>query len=268
MNKDNFNTIDKIKTPDEWKAKALNIPCTQIKKVDTKHCNFYRLATTFCLIIVCIVSVILFTNIDNLLKPDTVIRNKPVNTEATEFESQERESSHNTQKEHETTPHNENNTVSHDSTIEPSEKEDSTDSTTGKPEKPTNSSTSTPTVAETSAHTIPTEKVTTIPTETPTQKPTDKPENVVFNGSVKVEGMWVTNIDVYCKILDSNGNLLGSADLFDEQHEAEYVGEINNVEYYRYCASEKGLTFTHGYYTYVFYRPNGSVVCSGTQYVS
>ena len=262
MMKNNFNSIDKIKTPDEWKAKALKIPCTHIKTCDTKRTVFYRLATSLCLTIVCLFSLILFVHMDKILQPHSIISNKPYNTTATYSETKNTQTSLNNNKGQNEETDNQDNTTSPQINLEPSEKNVATVPEADQTEKPTNPNTSTPTINPTSSPTIPTE------TEQPTQKPTEKPKNVIFNGSLRVEGIFVTNIDVYCKIFDSNGNLLGSNDLFDWQHEAEFVGEVNNVEYYRYCASEKGLTFTEGYYTYVFYEMNGSEICSGTQYVS
>lgn len=283
MNKNNFNSIDKIKTPEEWKAKALNIPCTQIKKSDNKRYSFYRLATALCLTMVCLISIVLFVHMNKALLPNTVIVNSPPKATATIKETKKSESVSNHKKQNKETD-SKYLTAQSEYNLEPSEitvpaTVFSTDSsnptiatstssikpTTITPTSPTNARPATTTPTPTTS----TEIETTIFTEVPTQKPTNPPpKTVVFNGSVKVEGMWVNNIDVYCKILDSNGNLLGSNNLFDEQHEAEYMGEINNVEYYRYNASEKGLTFTQGYYTYAFYGRNGYVLCSGTQYVS
>lgn len=283
MNKNNFNSIDKIKTPEEWKAKALNIPCTQIKKSDIKQYSYYRLAPTLCLTIVCLISIVLFVHMNKALLPNTVIVNSPQKATATFTETKKSESVRNHKKQNKETD-SKGLTAQSEYNLEPSETTVpatvfSTDSsnptiatstasikpTTITPTSPTSARPSTTTPTPTTS----TEIETTIFTEVPTQKPTNPPpKTVVFNGSAKVEGMWVNNIDVYCKILDSNGNLLGSNNLFDEQHEAEYMGEINNVEYYRYNASEKGLTFTQGYYTYVFYGRNGYVLCSGTQYVS
>lgn len=261
MNKHNFNSIDKIKTPDEWKAKALNIPCTQIRHNGTKPYNFYRLATSFFITVVCLISVFLLVRMNDVLQPDTNVIDKPSRFESTAVESQISQNPSIIQ--------NPSVSSTNNPHIEPTE--NITDPTkTCETIVPTTQATASPTSPASQLPTKPTVIETTKPTELPTQTPTINhiPENVVFNGSVKVEGMWVSSVDVYCRILDSNGNLLGSNDLFDFQHEAEFVEEINNVEYYRYCASEKDLTFTEGYYTYVFYSRNGSVICSGTQYVS
>ncbi len=284
MNINNFNSIDKIKTPEEWKAKALNIPCTQIKKSDIKQYSFYRLATSLCLTIVCLISIALFVHMNKALLPNNIIVNRSSESNATITETEKYKSDVSNHKKQNTKTDSKDFTAQSEYTLEPSEttvratifSTDSPKPTITTPTAsikpttitPTNPTTTLP-ATTTPTPTTSTEIETTIFTEIPTQKPTSPPpKTVVFNGSVKVEGMWVNNIDVYCKILDSNGNLLGSNNLFDEQHEAEYMGEINNVEYYRYCASEKGLTFTQGYYTYVFYSRNGTVVCSGTQYVS
>lgn len=262
MNKNNFNTIDKIRTPDDWKAKALNIPQTQIQKSNTKRLVFYRLATSFCLTIVCLISVVLFIHLNDALLPDPDFNINSSNFETTDFETNETQAVTVNQTQN-IIPTDKNHTEETNNNIEPSEIYETA--------KPTSQATLSPTIPihpTTKPTVIETTKPTKTPTQAPTSKPTNAPKAVVFNGSVKVEGMWVSSVDAYCKVFDSNGNLLGSNDLYDFQHEAEYIEEINNVEYYRYCASEKGLTFVEGYYTYVFYRRNGSVICSGTQYVS
>lgn len=261
MNKHNFNSIDKIKTPDEWKAKALNIPCTQIRENDSKPNNFYRLVSSFCITIICLISVFLLIPINDVLQPNNNITENSSHFENTDFESQISKSPTNTQNQVLTSTDNPHIEPT-ENIKEPTKTYETITLQTQATVIPTSSTSQTPTK--------PTVIETAKPTEHPTQKPTINhiTENVVFSGSVKVEGMWVSSVDAYCKVFDSNGNLLGSNDLYDEQHEAEFLEEINNVEYYHYCASEKGLTFVEGYYTYVFYRRNGSVICSGTQYVS
>ncbi len=261
MNKHNFNSIDKIKTPDEWKAKALNIPCTQIRENGTQPYNFYRLATSFCITVVCLISVFLLVRMNDVLQPDTNVIDKPSHFESTDIESQISKSP--------TIIQNPAVTSTSNPHIEPTE--NITDPTkTYETIAPTTQDTASPTSPTSQDHTKPTIIETTKPTEPPTQTPTINhiPENVVFNGSVKVEGMWVSSVNVYCRILDSDGNLLGSNDLFDFQHEAEFVAEVDNVKYYTYFASDKGLQLKEGHYHYVFYERNGTVICSGTQYVS
>lgn len=268
MKKYNFSSIDKIKTPEKWKANAINIPCTHIKVTDTKHHSFYKLATSLCLTIVCLVSLVLFIHMNEVFEPSSIISNKPLYTTSTCFETTNEEKSTNNHKQQNIIADKQKNETSPQNNLEPTEKNETTAPSDTPTNEPTNSST-TPTIDETSTPTVATEIMTTTVTEPPTQKPTEKPRNVIFNGSVNVENDWgVNDVDIYCKVFDANGNLLGSADLFDLQHEAVFEREYNNVEYYSYYASEKGLTFTQGYYTYVFYKRNGFVVCSGTQYVS
>lgn len=269
MKKYNFSSIDKIRTPDEWKSKAINIPCTHIKHTDTKHFNFFRLAASLCLTIVCLVSVFLYTHMNKAFKPNSIISNKPFITIPSDFETtKEGKSTHN-HTNTEMASDIKNNEPTLQNNIEPSEENETPNSTTTQTEEPTSSTNIPATIIETSSPTTPTQKETTTITQAPTQIPTKKPKNVVFNAFVKVENAWgVNDVDVYCKVFDANGNLLGSDDLFDWQHEVQFDREINNIEYYSYYASEKGLNFTQGYYTYVFYKRNGLVIYSGTQYVS
>lgn len=247
MNKHNFNNIDKIKTPENWKQKALAIPCTQIIIPSAKKQNSFRLATAICLTILCIVCCAVFFSIDNTPLTNT---NKPTisQTDASANHTNYSETQENSET---------NQVVIPTNSTEPLATQAPTEQTTA----PTTQPTEKPTVR-------PTEKPTENPTEKPTQPPTEI-TNVVFNGSHYVGG-WVSvdDVDVFCKVYNPDGVLMGSSDLFDEQHRANYLGEENDYEYFSYNASDKGLSFRQGYYTFVFYGRNGTTLYTGTAYVS
>lgn len=261
MNKQNFNSIDKIKTPDNWKEKALNIPCTHlVKPVSNRH-NIYKFATAFCLTVLCLVCCAIFFIMDNntlMINPDS---NQSVETNGTCTNTTYTNTQASSQTRPDVTPTgalvtNPTSAKSPEPTEKPSQ-------------LPSDAPTENPTQAPTNQP--PTQMPTEIPSDTPTQMPTTPPfvtTSVIFNGSVNSGWTSVASVDVYCKVYDSNGVLLGSNDLFDAQHEANYLGEINNVDYYSYNASDKGLKFTQGYYSFVFYGSNGNFICSGQKYIS
>lgn len=73
--------------------------------------------------------------------------------------------------------------------------------------------------------------------------------------------------NVYCKLYDKNGNLLGDPNLFSSSHLTVKAGSGTNkttVWYYVYRNININVSST---YTYVFYNENGDALKSGTTYL-
>lgn len=115
--------------------------------------------------------------------------------------------------------------------------------------------------------TEPTEPWDPVPTEpmppvvVPTVKPTENYNDIKVVGGIHTDKI-TSSGKVYCRFYDSNGNLLGSKNLFDSSHLTEIResgAAITTVCYYPY---RNNLITKDGYYTYEFYNSDGIVLRS------
>lgn len=281
MNDFNFDKMKGFNTPDEWAEKAKDIPK---KYKNPTPIIFFTDSRSFAavasLVLVCCLSVLFF-----IFKPDyNILPVAPSATLSSETESLEPTDttykSTNPQKtdEYVNTEPTENQQSTENSTTEsptqkPTSSTEQTDSTqkptdsrptTKPPEKPTNSQP--PTVK-------PTEKPNQEPTSKPTQNPTTgvvgDPDPVICYGSYSLSNSWeVNSVDVFCKLYDSNGNLVGDKDLYSYQHEASIDSMNSSMAYVSYEPASKGLFLPKGQYSFYFYNDFGRILSQGYVLVS
>ncbi len=267
MNDFNFDKMKNFNSPDEWAEKAREIP--QKYKIPTPLLfleNSRPLAVAASLVLVCTLSFLFFVFKldDNILPIDL----NTVSSSKTESVTESFEPTDPTyEKEN---PQKPDEYVK----IEPTESQQSTEnSTTESPtQKPTNSTeivapTEKPTEAQ-SPTAKPTEKPTQESTSKPTQNPTTgvvgNPDPVICFGSYSLVNSWeVNSVDVFCKLYDSNGNLVGDKDLYSYQHEALVYSITTTTAYVSYEPASKGLLLKSGQYSFYFYDYFGKVLSQG-----
>ncbi len=103
------------------------------------------------------------------------------------------------------------------------------------------------------------------PVELPTEiwnNPTESPWAISLTATIPYE-IRSQQLPVYCKILRSNGTLVGDPDLFSNQHRAS---AYFNPKYDKavYDPIGNGLPLTYGLYTYYFYDGSGEAFATGT----
>lgn len=101
------------------------------------------------------------------------------------------------------------------------------------------------------------------PVELPTENnPTESPWAISLTATIPYE-IRSQQLPVYCKILRSNGTLVGDPDLFSNQHRAS---AYFNPKYDKavYEPFGNGLNLTYGVYTYYFYDGTGEAFATGT----
>ena len=103
------------------------------------------------------------------------------------------------------------------------------------------------------------------PVELPTEvwnNPTESPWTISLTATIPYE-IRSQQLPVYCKILRSNGTLVGDPDLFSNQHRASAYF-IPKYEKAVYDPIGNGLNLTYGVYTYYFYDGSGEAFATGT----
>ena len=103
------------------------------------------------------------------------------------------------------------------------------------------------------------------PVELPTEiwdNPTESPWTISLTATIPYE-IRSQQLPVYCKILRSNGTLVGDPDLFSDQHRASAYF-IPKYEKAVYDPIGNGLPLTYGLYTYYFYDGSGEAFATGT----
>ncbi len=281
MNDFNFDKMKSFNTPDEWAEKAREIP--QKYKKPTPFLFFpdsRSFAAVASLVLVCCLSVLFFIikPDDNILPvdPSATMSSETENLEPTDPTYEKR----NPQKpdEYVNTEPTENQQSTENSTTEsPTQKPTSSTEQTDSTQKPTDSRPTTKPTEKPTNSQQPTAKPTQKPTQEPTSKPTQKPtEGVVGNpdpvicfGSYSLINSWeVNSVDVFCKLYDNNGNLVGDKDLYSYQHEALVYSITTTTAYVSYEPASKGLLLKSGQYSYYFYDYYGKILSQGYVLVS
>lgn len=275
MSEFKFDKLKNLDIPDTWVDGALDVP----PKKDSSpviYVNFRRIITAVAsLLVVCVVCVSLF-----FYKPDdSILLTDPnaIETEGTENTTESVAPTGNvTQTENSEKPSSHQNSEPTDSQQHTQISE--TESPTQQPTSPTEKVEPTEKETVPKPTTQPTDKPTEKPTQAPTQKPTQKPTtNVVVNpdpvickGSYSTnENSWgVASVDIFCKLYDANGNLVGDQNLYSAQHEATIDSIYNDIVYVSYDPKSKGLTLAKGGYSFYFYDYFGNVVSQGYVLVS
>lgn len=288
MNRLNFDNLKNLEIPDTWIENALSIPANH-KSKSRSFLSYSRVvATAACFMVVCAASfsVFFFMN-DNGGIP---ISNRTSTTTATERKDHTQNSvttatitdtqienyflssefSETTQKITEAT---EKPSVS-DATVPDTEPAESlvADSTlssreTESAETPTIPSVTYPTVVTTQQPiTAETQVSTTQPLVIPTVSVESTTSATVDDDwcDIQSNGICYGNFpksqlvgNVYCRLYDSDGKLVGDSNLYSSQHLAHYVIEAGNNVYVQYFLSDAGLDLSSGTYIYYFYNANG-----------
>ncbi len=283
MKNKNFNSISQFSVPQNWIDDALSIPSDKNKKKPILFVKFSRtFAAVACIVLVCCISLVLFFMAEDggnlpVNPTSSVSINNETNEKNTEYISTE----------------NDNND------LEPTQENVSQNSSsqgnipTVKPTtKPTVSPSVSPTIEpsediEPPTDTPPTEEVPTEeqstdgppPTEEPTweeptwEEPSGNPEPPSTEPEPVKTDIYVTfsidllgeELNLYCKILDSNGNLVGDRNLYSSEHRADMNisgGQIN-AHYHIYS----NLIEKADYYTFVFYNRANPCIATQTLYL-
>ncbi len=101
--------------------------------------------------------------------------------------------------------------------------------------------------------------------DTPTEGGIMTPASVEFYGSFG-SGRLPADRRVYCKLYDSSGRLVGDSYVYSAGHLAEIVSEGGGIVYVLYTAPD-GWIQSAGYYNFVFYDSNGTLLTQGQEYV-
>ncbi|MBQ7133135.1 MAG: hypothetical protein IJO20_01415 [Ruminococcus sp.] len=282
MNDFNFDRMKSFNTPTEWAEKAREIP---EKYKNPTPFLFFPVSRSFAavasLVLVCSLSVLFF-----IFKPDDNIL--PVNPDATlSYETVSKTESvepmdptydtgkpQNPDEYVNIEPTESRQSTENPTTVSPTQKPTSSTEYTEPTQKPTNSAPTTePTQKPTDS------KPTSKPTEKPTQKPTNDPSQnptagttsnpVICRGSYSFSNSWeVNSVDVFCKLYDSSGNLMGDKDLYSYQHEASIDSMSISMVYVSYEPTSKGLLLPKGQYSFYFYDYFGRILSHGYVTVS
>lgn len=279
----NFNNLKNLKAPENWIENAINIPQAESKQKSPVIFRYTRvIAAVACLVLVCTVSLVLFFTRDtNILPidPDYTqsenVTNNDDNSNAQE--EQNGKNSHKNDKkptnngdaplEDETSEHGESTSKSEDATTTKPPKE------TQKPNKPTQNPSATEPSDDTEDPPDPPYEEPSDPSwEEPSEEPTESidpgsppeapPGSISAVFSTFIPKSEYTGGNVYCKIIDSNGNLLGDSNLYSREHRASVAGYTKDSYLLEYNASSKGVVTQPGYYTCYFYDSNGKVYSS------
>ncbi len=287
MKNKNFNSISQFSVPQNWIDDVLNIPSDKNKKKPILFVKFSRtFAAVACLVLVCCISLVLFFMTEDGATPpvnptSSVSINTETNEKNTEYISTE----------------NGNND------LEPTE-ENVSQNSSSQGNMPTVKPTTKPIVGPSVPPTIePSEDIeiaTDVPTNPSTPEDITQPTEVQSTEEPSTDGpppweepSWegptdiepsvqpepsVTDVyekfsvdklggelSLYCKVLDSNGNLVGDRNLYSSEHRADMNisgGQINAHYHIYYNLIEK-----EDYYTFVFYNRANPCIATQTLYL-
>lgn len=269
MNDFNFDKMKNFNTPNEWAEKAKEIPVITETKTPLfvfRYPRAFAVAMSFLFVVVLSVSFFVF-------KPDEDILPVATNAQNSEETVIRTENTHPTDNTKETEKEFESGGYVN---IEPEESEPQTQANTS--EKPTQKPTSSTEKIEPSekpSETQPVNKPTDKPLLEPTSESTQNPSTsisnkpVVCRGSYSLVNSWeVNSVDIFCKIYDSNGNLMGDQDLYSYQHEASIDSMTMSMAYVSYEPASKGLLLPKGQYSFYFYNYFGTILSQGFVNVS
>lgn len=285
MKDKNFNNLKNLKAPDTWIENAINIPQDKNQPKAPIILKYSRiLAAVACLVLVCTVSLVLFFTRDTdilLVNPDYT-----QSTSSTDNNASSTQGNKNNHKDNKKPTDNNGGAPIEDessSSEKPTSKNEEPTArptqATQKPNKPTQKPPETKPSEDTEEPLDPPiEKPSEPAWEEPSEEPTDQPIepssppeappgsiSAVFSTFIlKSE---YTGGNVYCKIIDSNGKLLGDSDLYSSQHRSSVAGYTKDSYLLEYNASSKGVVTQPGYYTCYFYDGNGKVYNSYSTYV-
>lgn len=289
MSKLNINSIEKFSVPNDWIENALSIPEKQSRKAPIAFFKFSRtFAAVASLAIVCALSLTLFfyTQNKNVIPMQSSTQaSETLLTESNGYETvSDDTNSDNTsassQHQNTGTTNGFNNGISFPLVIEPTEETNKETSTTT-PTNSTNSPTElvpSETPTEPSQSIEPTEVPTAGPTDNyvpvepyepttaPTEAPTKLPEapmidkNDIFVSTHFDTQLLTGNLNVYCKVVDSNGNLVGDHNLYSDEHLAVITSSYPKYTFARYFPYRHNLIQKADYYSFYFYNSEGVIV--------
>ena len=284
MSEFNFDNMKNVDIPESWVDGALNVP----KDLKTpfpflKYSKIIAFAAS--IVLVCCLSVALF------LVTNSKQAVPPVKNDETNFISQVHKSTDNAESTESVTE----NKPQSDSTASTqpetqSQKENETAQPTDKDEEPTDSSESKPvekpekpekpkptenTVKPTKP--IPTENATEPVLEVPPDGPFVEPDTELSYVDSYSSGKIIAKVhkdelrdSIYCRVYDSNGNLVGDNNLYSNSKRAGIVMGIEDIESgnndfntVEYKTEKLGTYLSSGKYYVVFYDNLGANICSG-----
>ncbi len=285
----NFNSISQFSVPQEWIDGALSVPQAKKHKKPIVFVTFSRtIAAVASLVIVCSISLLLFflTN-ENAVPPVREPDSTSAFTDVSENTATESNNEANSDIIIKPTIKDFINLLD-DQTVLPSQ--NPTSSETTKPStKPTEDDTEKPNIEPSEDTTdapteVPTEyppqppyepqAPTNAPTEMPTAEvpeptdaPTDEPSMSICSGFVRLDKL-TGNGNVYCKLYDSNGNLLGNGNLYSNTYLATKIYSGVSEVYVEYDPIAKGVVGRNGgYFYYYFYNENGEILYSSEIFI-
>ncbi len=258
MSEFNFDKLKNIEVPDTWVDKALNVS-PKTDKPPIFFVNFRRVAAAVvCLLVICVVclSPLFFRNNNDLL-PVSPSNKKNNESQSENFNTQPPTVVETTEIE----------SVKNDTqAYEPTQSVEPTENISGNP----NDGASTP--SQKPSDDIEDKE----PTTTPNNGSQNEPPSLEPNGPVagteflvSFDPMWfLGDFDIYCRVYDSNGNLMGDSDLYSESHKTYIVKEPSfeyssmgeeSVGYYN--VSNSGIDYTDDiYYLYFYSKSHGDKI--------
>lgn len=272
MKKVNFNSLENMQIPDSWADKAVLLSDSDKKIPPLVFTRWSRVMVALTsIILVCAMGVFVFffsnnndIEIRNPSSANTSYATENITSGTGEF-FKPSESGQNVKE----------NTQIQDSTssdTQPSKTPVHTVTPTEKPtktpvaeptQKPTKPAEQKPTTAPTDDVTRPSAPPTMSPIPQPTDpvnQPTESPSDTVDKWNVFINVQFAKSYvlsdgKIYCRLYDSNGELMGSADIYDDSHltELSYI-PYANAQYYPY---RYDIITRADWYTCVFYNSDG-----------
>ena len=284
MSEFNFDKMKNVEIPDSWVDGAMNVP----KDLKTpipflKYSKIVAFAAS--IVLVCSLSIALFfiTNSKKAVPPVKVqetVFSSEVQNYSENFESTENVAGKNEKIDDDST---QAESQKSEETAEPSEYiENPTEKEETKPEKPEKPK-PTQKVEKPTKPTkpIPTENATEPVLEVPPDGPFVEPDvNSSYVDSYS-SGKIVAKVykddisyEIYCRIYDNNGNMIGNDNLYSNSKRAGIVmstesgeGTEANYNFVEYDTAKLGTNLSVGSYYVVFYDNSGKDICNGYIYV-
>lgn len=123
---------------------------------------------------------------------------------------------------------------------------------------------------------LPTEPLEPDPSDPPYEDPTEPPPvehptispyyDTYIEVLVDSKKVPLTNTNVYCKFVDSNGNEIRPENQYGNYRKARMVRWTSTKITYRYYPYQKKIIKHAGNYTYYFYNASGEILASGSGY--
>lgn len=264
MKKVNFDSLKNLKASDEWIQTALEIPLKTERK-RTLRARIVAAAACAVLVIAASLNVFFLTKTNGRLPSDLPAHGAESTTGSGV------ENTYNSNLELYPTQSTGGGTQTQDETQSGAGSSAEPGSQPAPPIKATESTESTQasraaaTTASSSPNAAKAEQ-TTGGTPAPTEPEPTEPEptraEVVCYGIVDRSGWLIADERemFFCRLYDAANKQVGDADIFSDQHRAEFYSDQNDVLHLSYKPLEKGVSLSSGEYTVYFYDDKGIIV--------